>query len=61
MQNELLDSVWGVAIIGGPILLGAILVWGMIYNSRRNKRVDAVTEAATRDQYEHPERKVPMP
>lgn len=42
-------------VIGAFVLLAA-LGFGIWRNSKRNKRVDAITEAATKEQYEHPER-----
>jgi hypothetical protein len=34
---------WGVAIIGGPILLGAVLVWGMMRSRKASDRADPNT------------------
>lgn len=42
-------------ITGAAILL-AVIIYGVYRDKTRNKRTDAVTEAATREQYEHPER-----
>lgn len=39
--------------LGALVLLGA-LVWGFTQYKRRNRANDAVTEAATRDEYDHP-------
>jgi hypothetical protein len=44
----------GMAAIVGVVLLGAALVYGMFQNSRRNRANDRLTEAATRDLYDHP-------
>lgn len=46
----------GVAAIAGAILLGLALAYGMLQNSRRDRRNDKLTEAATRDLYDHPAR-----
>lgn len=37
-------ALWAVAVIGGPIILGAILAYGRIRNRRRRKR-QAAAEA----------------
>lgn len=48
MQLELLYGV-------GALLLAAALVWGIIQYRTRNKANDPLTEAATRDEYDHPD------
>jgi hypothetical protein len=40
-----------IALIG-VILLGLALAWGMYQNSRRDRRQDRRTDAATRDLYD---------
>jgi hypothetical protein len=40
----------------GALVLALGIGYGVFRNLSRNKRVDAVTEAATKEQYEHPER-----
>lgn len=40
---------------GAAVLLVAI-AWGFYRDKTRNKRNDAITEAATREQYQHPDR-----
>lgn len=40
----------------GAVVLLVVLAYGVIRSRGRNKRVDPITEAATREQYEHPER-----
>jgi hypothetical protein len=42
-------------ILGAGLLFGALL-YGVYRDRTRNKRTDAITEAATKEQYEHPER-----
>lgn len=38
----------------GTFILGAAVAWAVIRNSQRNHANDAVTEAATREEYRHP-------
>jgi hypothetical protein len=38
--------------IGGALVLGLALAYGLFRNARRDKRKDAMTEAATRDLYD---------
>lgn len=45
-----------IAYGAGAAVLLAAMVWGVLRDKSRNKRNDALTEAATREQYEHPER-----
>jgi hypothetical protein len=40
----------------GAIVLLAAIGYGLMRNIGRNKRVDPITDAATREQYKHPER-----
>jgi len=40
----------------GAIILLAALGYGIFRNTRRDRSKDRLTEAATREQYEHPER-----
>ncbi len=44
-----------IFFVGAILLFGAIL-YGVYRDKTRNKRKDAITEAATKEQYEHPER-----
>jgi hypothetical protein len=45
-------SIWGLAIVGGPILLGLVLIFVIVGNRRRrNPRDVARTEQATKDLY----------
>jgi hypothetical protein len=44
-----------VFVVGAGLLFAALL-YGVLRNRGRNKRTDAITEAATKEQYEHPER-----
>ncbi len=44
-----------VFFIGALVLLAAI-GYGLYRDKTRDKRKDAITEAATREQYRHPER-----
>ena len=40
----------------GALILLAALVWGVIQYKTRNKANDPITEAATREEYDHPDR-----
>jgi hypothetical protein len=39
----------------GALVLLAALVWGITQYKTRNRANDAVTEAATREEYDHPD------
>lgn len=39
----------------GALLLLAVLIWAVSRNKGRNRANDAITEAATREEYDHPE------
>lgn len=47
-----LELLYGV----GALLLAAALVWGVVQYRTRNKANDPLTEAATREEYDHPDR-----
>ncbi|MET0294207.1 MAG: hypothetical protein ABW042_04265 [Phenylobacterium sp.] len=47
-------AFWMVITVIGVALLGAALAWGAARTARRDPRQDALTEAATRQQYDHP-------
>ena len=47
-------AFWLAVTVIGVALLGAAMAWGAAYNARRDRRKDALTEAATRDWYHHP-------
>lgn len=40
----------------GALVLLAVIGYGIVRERTRNKRKDALGEAATREQYQHPER-----
>lgn len=46
------EAVWGL----GVVALGAAIAWAMWRYNHRNRANDAVTEEATREFREHPER-----
>jgi hypothetical protein len=46
-----LELLYGV----GALVLLIALVWGITQYKSRNKANDALTEAATRDEYDHPD------
>lgn len=39
----------------GGFALGAVLAWAAMRNSQRNRANDPITEAATREEYQHPD------
>jgi len=43
-------------VVGGVVILGLVLIYGMARYATRDKAMDPVTEAATRDLYDHPGR-----
>lgn len=45
------ELLWGLGLL---VLVGA-LVWGIARHRRRNRANDAVTEAATRAEYDRPD------
>jgi hypothetical protein len=47
---------WEILFGVGALLLLAALVYGMIAYKTRNKANDRITEAATREEYRHPNR-----
>lgn len=44
---------WAFGI--GAFLLGLVLAWAMWTNAHRNRRNDALTEEATREEYDDPD------
>jgi hypothetical protein len=40
-------------VIGGVVILGLVLIYGMARYATRDKAMDPITEAATRDLYDH--------
>ena len=46
---------WEIAFGLGALVLAAALIWAMQRNRTRNRANDALTEAATRADYDHPE------
>ncbi len=55
MVSEPMGWLNGLSAIG-PILLLVVLAAVAVWTWRRNKRNDRVTEKATRELYDHPER-----
>lgn len=47
---------WELVFPLGALLLGAALAVFLWRNHARNRHVDPVTEAATREEYDHPDR-----
>ncbi|MEH6663500.1 MAG: hypothetical protein V7678_01505 [Brevundimonas sp.] len=47
---------WELVFPLGVLALGAVLAVMLWRNHTRNKHVDPVTEAATREEYDHPDR-----
>lgn len=38
-----MELIWGCVIIGGPVLLGAALVWAKLRAGKANKNMDPST------------------
>jgi len=49
------SSIWGFAIVGGPILFALVLLWAVLHN-RQSKRERDRTEDGTRQLYEQSDR-----
>lgn len=47
---------WEVLYVLGALLVGGAIAYGAIRYYTRNRRNDAITEQATREEYQHPER-----
>ncbi len=47
-------AFWFAVTVIGVALLGAVMAWAAARTARRDKRMDALTEAATREEYDHP-------
>ena len=47
---------WELVFPLGALALGVVLAVMLWRNKHRNKRVDAVTQAATKEEYDHPDR-----
>ncbi|HEY9217237.1 MAG TPA: hypothetical protein VIO94_04255 [Phenylobacterium sp.] len=48
-------AFWMMLTVIGVALLGAFMAWGAARNRGRDRRNDALTDAATRAQYDDPE------
>ena len=44
------DHIWAIVVIGGPIVLAAVLIWARIRN-KPTAHEEAQTDQATRDLY----------
>jgi hypothetical protein len=53
MNNN--NELWGLLVVGGPLLLGIVLLWATL-NNRRSKAEVARTERATAALYEEQDR-----
>ncbi len=47
---------WEIVFGLGALALALGIAWGLVQYKRRNKANDALTEAATHEEYHHPER-----
>ena len=45
-----MEGFWGFVVIGGPIVLGLVLLWAMLRNKADKGGIER-TEAATRENY----------
>lgn len=52
----MINLSWELLFAVGAALLGAAIVFGLMRHHGRNRRNDALTEAATREEYQHPDR-----
>ena len=52
----MLNLSWELLFALGAVLLGLAIAYGLFRYSRRDRRNDAVTEQAPREEYRHPER-----
>ena len=43
-----MEGLWGFVIIGGPIILGAVLLWAMMNNRMSRPQKEASDEAVSR-------------
>jgi hypothetical protein len=46
------ESIWSFVIIAGPIVLALVIAFALIKNRGRSARDEAVSEAATRREYD---------
>jgi hypothetical protein len=51
MESDGGFGLWGLAIVGGPVLLGLILAYGIYHSRRRSRRLDDVSEQVTEANY----------
>ena len=47
-------AFWFAVTVIGVALLGAVMAWAAARNAKRDRSRDALTEAATREEYDHP-------
>ena len=47
--------LWMLAVVGGPVLLGLAIAYGLAFNKRRTPRQRAETERGTREVYDKEE------
>ncbi|WP_300578487.1 hypothetical protein [Phenylobacterium sp.] len=52
----MINLSWELLFPVGAALLGVAIIFGLMRYHRRDRRNDAVTEAATREEYQHPDR-----
>ncbi|MDP1619304.1 hypothetical protein [Phenylobacterium sp.] len=52
----MINLSWELLYPVGAALLGLAIAFGLIRYYRRDRSNDAITEAATREEYKHPER-----
>lgn len=46
-----MELLWAFVVIGGPVILGIAIAWGVL-TSRRSAKAEARTEKATRKMYD---------
>jgi hypothetical protein len=47
--------IWMLALVGGPVLLGLAIAYGLAFNKRRTMRQQVQTERGTREVYDKEE------
>ncbi|HMP62175.1 MAG TPA: hypothetical protein PKA17_03625 [Phenylobacterium sp.] len=52
----MIDLSWELLYGLGALFIALAIAYGLMRNRGRNKANDAITEQATREEYQHPER-----
>ncbi len=57
MESEGGLGLWALAIVGGPIILGMIIAYGVFQSRRKSRRSNQLTERTTEQNYRAEERR----